>query len=42
MVVKDVDRIMAEAIRLVQGLYQDGTLKKPADWTFAPDLLQFY
>jgi hydroxylamine dehydrogenase len=42
MVVKDVDKIMAEAIRVVQGLYQDGTLKKPADWTFAPDLLQFY
>jgi hypothetical protein len=42
MVVKDVDRIMAEAIRLVQGLYKDGTLKTPADWKFAPDLLQFY
>lgn len=42
MVVKDVDKIMADAIRVVQGLYQDGTLKKPADWAFAPDLLQFY
>ncbi len=42
MVVKDVDKIMAEAIRLVQGLYKDGVLKKPADWAFAPDLLQFY
>ena len=42
MVVKDIDKIMAEAIRMVQGLYRDGTLKKPADWTFAPDLLQFY
>jgi hydroxylamine dehydrogenase len=41
-VVKDVDKIMAEAIREVQGLYKDGVLKKPADWTFAPDLLQFY
>ena len=42
MVIKDVDKIMAEAIREVQGLYKDGILKKPAGWTFAPDLLQFY
>ncbi|MBI4683631.1 MAG: cytochrome C [Nitrospirae bacterium] len=42
MVIKDVDKIMAEAIREVQGLYKDGILKKPANWTFAPDLLQFY
>lgn len=42
MVIKDVDKIMAEAIREVQGLYKDGLLKKPAGWTFAPDLLQFY
>jgi cytochrome c553 len=42
MVIKDVDKIMAEAIREVQGLYRDGILKKPAGWTFAPDLLQFY
>lgn len=42
MVVKDVDKIMAEAIRLVQGLYKDGILQKPAGWTMAPDLLQFY
>jgi hydroxylamine dehydrogenase len=41
-VVKDIDKIMAEAIRVVQGLYKDGILQKPADWTFAPDLLQFY
>lgn len=41
-VIKDIDKIMAEAIREVQGLYKDGLLKKPADWTFAPDLLQFY
>lgn len=41
-VVKDVDKIMAEAIRVVQGLYKDGVLAKPADWAFAPDLLQFY
>jgi hypothetical protein len=42
MVIKDVDKIMAEAIREVQALYRDGVLKKPANWTFAPDLLQFY
>ncbi|HAK89606.1 MAG: cytochrome C [Nitrospirae bacterium GWB2_47_37] len=42
LVIKDVDKIFAEAIRIVQGLYKDGILKKPAGWTFAPDLLQFY
>ena len=42
LVVKDADKIMAEAIRVVQGLYKDGVLAKPADWTMAPDLLQFY
>lgn len=42
MVIKEVDKIFAEAIREVQGLYKDGILKKPAGWTFAPDLLQFY
>ncbi len=42
MVIKDADKIMAEAIRIVQGLYKDGVLKKPADWALAPDLLQFY
>jgi len=42
LVVKDVDKIMAEAIREVQALYKEGVLKKPANWTFAPDLLQFY
>ena len=42
MVIKDADKIMAEAIREVHGLYIDGILQKPADWTFAPDLLEFY
>lgn len=42
MVIKDVDKIFAEAIRIVQDLYRDGILKKPANWTTAPDLLQFY
>ena len=42
LVVKEADKIMAEAIRVVQGLYKDGVLKKPEGWTTAPDLLQFY
>lgn len=42
MTIKEVDKIFAEAIRVVQGLYQDGILQKPANWTIAPDLLQFY
>ena len=42
MVIKEVDKIFAEAIRTVQGLYRDGVLTKPAGWDIAPDLLQFY
>jgi len=42
MTIKDIDKIFAEAIRTVQGLYRDGILQKPSDWAFAPDLLQFY
>ena len=41
-VIKDADRIMSEAISVVQGLYKDGILEKPAGWTFTPDLLQSY
>ncbi len=41
-VVRDVDRVFAEAIREVQALYQDGILEMPAGWSFGPDLLQFY
>lgn len=41
-VVKEIDKLMAAAIREVQGLYKDGILKKPEGWTHAPDLLQFY
>ena len=40
--VRETDRLMAEAIRIVQALYKDGILKTPEGWTFAPDLLQFY
>src|SRR3990172_11490469 len=42
LVVKEADKIMAEAIRVVQGLYRDGVLKKPEGLAVAPDLLQFY
>ncbi len=40
--IKAADKLMAEAIRIVQVLYKDGILTKPEGWTFAPDLLQFY
>jgi len=42
MVIREVDKIFAEAIREVQSLYEEGILEKPTNWTFAPDLLQFY
>lgn len=36
------DRLMADAIDIVAGLYKDGIIKKPADYAFAyPDLLYF-
>lgn len=41
-IVRETDSMMAEGIRTVKGLYADGLLKKPADWKYAPDLLQFY
>ncbi|MEJ5166085.1 MAG: multiheme c-type cytochrome [Thermoanaerobaculia bacterium] len=41
-VVKEVDKIFAEAIREVKALYKEGILQKPEKWDFAPDLLQFY
>ncbi len=41
-IIKEADQMMAEAIREVKALYDEGLLKKPADWAFAPDLLQFY
>jgi hydroxylamine dehydrogenase len=41
-VVRESDRVMAEAIRAVQGLYRDGLLRKPEQWLTAPDILQFY
>lgn len=41
-ILRAADSLMAEAIRIVKGLYDDGILKKPEGWAFAPDLLQFY
>lgn len=41
--IKASDRLLAEAIRTVAGLYQDGTLEKPESYAFAfPDLLTFH
>jgi hypothetical protein len=41
-IIREADKVFAEAIREVRGLYQAGILKKPAGWKYAPDLLQFY
>lgn len=41
-VIKEVDKLMAAAIREVQALYKEGVLVKPAGWKYGPDLLQFY
>ena len=40
--IREADRMMAQAIDIVNGLYKDGFLKKPGGWDYAPDLLQFY
>lgn len=41
-IIKSADHEFAKAIRAVQGLYKDGFLQKPANWKYAPDLLQYY
>jgi hypothetical protein len=41
-VVRQTDRLMAAAIREVDGLYRDGVLARPADIPFNVDLLRFY
>ncbi len=41
-IIREVDKIFAGAIRDIKGLYDDGILKKPEGWKYAPDLLQFY
>ncbi len=40
--IRDADRVVADAIRTVKALYDDGILARPAGWKYAPDLLQFY
>ncbi len=41
--IREADRLLAEAIRIVSGLYADGLLEKPASYAYAfPDLLAFH
>ncbi len=41
--IKQIDRLMGKAIRIVEGLYKDGILKKPKNYAYAfPDLLAFH
>jgi len=41
--IREADRLMAEAIRVVTALYQDGVIPKPASYAYAfPDLLTFH
>jgi len=41
--IRQADRLLAEAIRIVAGLYQDGILEKPESYAYAfPDLLTFH
>ena len=41
--IRQADRMMARAIRVVAGLYKDGVLRKPAGYAYAfPDLLTFH
>jgi hypothetical protein len=41
--IREADRLMAQAIRIVAGLYQDGILKKPEGYAYAfPDVLTFH
>jgi hydroxylamine dehydrogenase len=41
--IRDADHLMAEAIRVVAGLYQDGVLPKPKNYAYPfPNLLTFH
>jgi hypothetical protein len=41
--IREADRLMAEAIRIVAALYKDGALPKPAGYSYSfPDLLTFH
>ncbi len=42
-IIREADHLLAEAIRVITGLYQDGVLKKPAHYAYDfPDLLAFH
>jgi hypothetical protein len=42
-IIRQADRLMAEAIETVAGLYKDGILPKPKNYAYAyPDLLTFH
>ena len=41
--IKNADRLMAEAIKIVAGLYKDKVIPKPASYAYSfPDLLTFH
>ena len=41
--IREVDHLLAEAIRVIAGLYSDGILEKPQGYAYAfPDLLTFH
>jgi hypothetical protein len=41
--IQEADRLMAEAIRIIAGLYKDGIIPKPATYAYPfPDLLTFH
>ena len=41
-IIKDSDKLVAEAIDVVEGLYKDGVIERPKDRPPVPDLLRFY
>jgi len=41
-IIKQSDKLVAEAIDIVEGLYNDGVLERPKDRPPVPDLLRFY
>jgi len=41
-IIKESDKLVAEAIDIVEGLYKDGILERPKDRPPVPDLLRFY
>jgi len=41
-IIKDSDKLIAQAIDIVEGLYKDGIIERPKDRPPVPDLLRFY